>query len=89
MWCTCGGPYLTGYHVLCLQVLVNIGMVQNINMYCGVLFQFRKLPSSQLKRKHKKHILAAGGRYDRLVSMLLTTSIHWGVLSVVIVCCWL
>jgi translation initiation factor 2-alpha kinase 4 len=56
--------HLTSMGISKDMILVNVGMIQSINMYCGVLFQFRKTQ----KRKHKKLILAAGGRYDRLIS---------------------
>ena len=54
----------------CPQVLLNLGMVQNVHLYCGVFFQVRRSTGvlASVKKKYRKLILAAGGRYDRLVS---------------------
>lgn len=50
-----------------LQPTLAIGLLYNVNHFSGVIFQVAR----EIKKKHRtaQEVLAAGGRYDKLVSL--------------------
>lgn len=47
------------------QVLVSIGLIYNPNQYSGVVYQV--MCDNRKKKKVIAEVIAAGGRYDKLV----------------------
>eukprot|EP00058_Branchiostoma_floridae_P027964 XP_002613455.1 hypothetical protein BRAFLDRAFT_71943 [Branchiostoma floridae] len=49
------------------QMIVSLGLVYNVHHFCGLVFQFMaETPKS--KKRVGMDVLAAGGRYDKLIS---------------------
>lgn len=51
---------------LCSQVVINLGLVYKVQHHCGVIFQF--VAFVRKRKRTVPDIVAAGGRYDHLVS---------------------
>ncbi|KAI8514991.1 Eukaryotic translation initiation factor 2 alpha kinase 4 [Branchiostoma belcheri] len=51
------------------QMIVSLGLVYNVHHFCGLVFQFMaETASSKTKKRVGMDVLAAGGRYDKLIS---------------------
>lgn len=50
-----------------LQVLINLGLVYKVQQHSGIIFQF--VAFIRRRQRAVPEILAAGGRYDLLVSV--------------------
>uniref|UniRef100_A0A8C2DLR8 Eukaryotic translation initiation factor 2 alpha kinase 4 n=1 Tax=Cyprinus carpio TaxID=7962 RepID=A0A8C2DLR8_CYPCA len=55
-----------GQHVKPLCVVVNLGLVYKVQHHCGVIFQF--VAFIKRRKRTVPDVLAAGGRYDHLIS---------------------
>ena len=51
-----------------LQMIITLSLVYNIQCFSGMIFQF-VAESVHRKKKSAMDVLAAGGRYDKLVSL--------------------
>ena len=52
------------------QMVITLSLVYNIQCFSGMIFQFVAEPLYR-KKKSAMDVLAAGGRYDKLVSIIV------------------
>lgn len=67
------------------QVVVNLGLVYKVQHHRGVVFQF--VAFVRRRKRTVVEIMAAGGRYDHLVSFLSVTGI-WAEVDRRVVTWW-